>query len=69
MDDGRLHLYIPHGFRRVTWEERSAAEFTLETPQPSLRAAIDGEPAVLRSPLSLRVEPRALRVLVPPAPE
>jgi diacylglycerol kinase family enzyme len=69
MDDGLLHLYVPHGFRRVTWEERRATEFTLETPRPSLRAAIDGEPAVLRSPLTLRVQPRALRVLVPPAPE
>jgi diacylglycerol kinase family enzyme len=69
MDDGLLHLYVPHGFRRVTWDERRATEFTLETPRPSLRAAIDGEPAVLRSPLTLRVEPRALRVLVPPAPE
>jgi diacylglycerol kinase family enzyme len=69
MDDGRLHLYVPHGFRRVTWEERSATEFTIETPRPSMRAAIDGEPAVLRSPIGLRLEPRALRVLVPGPPE
>jgi diacylglycerol kinase family enzyme len=69
MDDGLLHLYVPHGFRRVTWEERSATQFTIETPRPSVRAAIDGEPAVLRAPLGLRIEPRALRVLVPAAPE
>jgi diacylglycerol kinase family enzyme len=69
MDDGLLHLYVPHGFRRVTWEERSATEFIVETPRPSVRAAIDGEPAVLRSPIGLRIEPRALRVLVPPPPE
>jgi diacylglycerol kinase family enzyme len=66
MDDGLLHLYVPHGVRRVTWQERSARELTIETPRPSMRAAIDGEPAVLRSPLWLRIEPRALRVLVPP---
>jgi diacylglycerol kinase family enzyme len=50
----------------VTWEERSATGFEIETPRPSLRAAIDGEPAVLRSPFELHIEPRALRVFVPP---
>jgi diacylglycerol kinase family enzyme len=65
MDDGRLHLYIPHGFRRVTWDERSCTELTIETASPSLRAAIDGEPARLVSPVEFRVEPKALRVLVP----
>jgi hypothetical protein len=30
-----------------------------------LRAAIDGEPAELETPLELRVEPRALRVRLP----
>jgi diacylglycerol kinase family enzyme len=69
MDDGRLHLYVPHGFRRVTWDERSHAELTIDAGRPSLRAAIDGEPARLQTPLDFRVEPRALRVLVPPAPE
>ena len=68
MDDGRLHLYVPHGFRRVTWDERSCTELTIETANPSLRAAIDGEPARLVSPVELRIEPQALRVLVPPAP-
>ena len=31
MDDGRLHLYVPHGFRRITWDERSCTELTIET--------------------------------------
>ncbi len=66
LDEGLLHLYVPHGFRRVTWDERSATSLTIETPGPSVRAAIDGEPARLVSPLEFRVEPRALRVLVPP---
>ena len=32
-------------------------------------AAIDGEPVELETPLAFRIEPRALRVLVPRAPE
>ena len=67
LDEGRLHLYVPHGFRRVTWEERSAPSFTIDAARESLRAALDGEPARLELPLELRVEPRALRVLVPPS--
>lgn len=69
MDAGRLHLYVPHGFRRVTWDDRSCTELTIETPSPSLRAAVDGEPARLVSPVEFRVEPGALRVLVPRPPE
>jgi diacylglycerol kinase family enzyme len=65
MDDGRLHLYVPHGFRRVTWDERSCTNLTIETPTASVRAAIDGEPARLPAPFSFHVEPQALRVLVP----
>ena len=66
MDEGRLHLYVPHGVRRVTWDERSCTELTIDSASASLRAAIDGEPARLETPLEFRVEPRALRVLVPP---
>jgi diacylglycerol kinase family enzyme len=65
MDGGLLHVYVPHGFRRITWEERSAREFTIDSAKASLRAAVDGEPARLETPLELRVEPAALRVLVP----
>jgi hypothetical protein len=67
LDDGLLHLYVPRGFRRMSWDERSAERLTIETPGPSVRAAIDGEPARLVSPVEFRVEPLALRVLVPPA--
>jgi diacylglycerol kinase family enzyme len=69
MDEGKLYLYVPHGFRRVTWEERSGTSFTIDAPSHSIRAAVDGEPVRLSAPLELRVEPQALRVLVPPAPE
>ena len=68
LDEGGLHLYVPHGFRRVTWDERSCTELTVDSASASLRAAIDGEPARLATPLEFRVEPRALRVLVPRTP-
>ena len=68
LDEGVLHLFIPHGLRRITWEERSATRFEIGSPLPRLRAAIDGEPVELETPLDLRIEPRALRVLVPRAP-
>ena len=69
LDEGRLHLYVPHGFRRITWEERSCTELEVGSPLPRIRAAIDGEPVELDTPLQFRIEPRALRVLVPRTPE
>jgi diacylglycerol kinase family enzyme len=69
LDEGQLHVYIPHGFRRITWEERSCTQLEIDGPQPRLRTAIDGEPVELDTPLRFRIEPLGLRVLVPPAPE
>ncbi|MGH3072554.1 MAG: diacylglycerol/lipid kinase family protein [Gaiellaceae bacterium] len=66
LDEGLLHLYVPHGIRRITWEERACAELEVGSPLPRLRAAIDGEPAELDAPVRFRIEPQALRVLVPP---
>jgi diacylglycerol kinase family enzyme len=68
LDDGRLHLYVPHGLRRVTWEERSCTELTVDSPRHVVAAAVDGEPEQLDTPLDFRIEPRALRLLVPRAP-
>jgi diacylglycerol kinase family enzyme len=65
LTDGRLHLYSAAGVLPTTWDERAGAEFEVGGP-PSLRAAIDGEPAELATPIVCRIEPRALRVLVPP---
>jgi diacylglycerol kinase family enzyme len=65
LDEGHLHLYIAHEWRPRTWEERSGIEFTIEGA-PRLQAAMDGEPAELEPPLRFSIEPRALRVLVPP---
>ncbi len=65
LDGGELHLYAAHGVIRSTWEERTAARFVLDAPTQRIRAAVDGEPVELETPLELRVEPRALRVLLP----
>jgi diacylglycerol kinase family enzyme len=62
---GRLHLYSAAGVLPGAWDERSAESFTLSGPR-TLRVAVDGEPRELRTPLRCRIEPRALRVLVPP---
>jgi diacylglycerol kinase family enzyme len=69
IDEGLLHLYIPHGFRRITWDERSCTELEIGSPLTRVRAAIDGEPAELETPLRFRIEPGALRLLLPRAPE
>jgi diacylglycerol kinase family enzyme len=68
MDEGLLHVYVPQGVRRIEWADRSSASLTIETPDASVRAAIDGEPARLGSPVQFRVDPGALRVLVPGPP-
>jgi diacylglycerol kinase family enzyme len=61
LDEGLLYLYTPggplHAAPRVVVEGNAAR-----------RAAIDGEPAALTSPVELTIEPRALRVLVPRSP-
>ena len=69
IDEGLLYLYIPHGLRRITWDERSFAELELGSPLTRVKAAIDGEPVELDTPLRFRIEPGALRLLVPRAPE
>ena len=65
LDGGVLAVYAARGLRRLHWTERTGEHFRIETGR-SLHAAVDGEPAVLESPLELRVDPRALRLLVPP---
>ena len=67
LDEGLLHLYVAHGWHPRNWEEQQATAFTVESG-PTLRAAIDGEPTELESPIRFSIEPRALRVLLPPQP-
>jgi diacylglycerol kinase family enzyme len=65
LTDGRLHLYSARGLLPTTWDEESGPTFELGGAGVR-RAAIDGEPVGLEAPLTCRIEPRALRVLVPP---
>jgi len=65
LDEGRLHLYVAHGWRPRTWEERADTDFTIESSQP-LQAAVDGEARDLSASVRFSIEPQVLRVLVPP---
>ena len=65
VDEGTLAIYAAHGLRRLRWTERKTLSVRIETSRSPARAAIDGEPVLLESPLELRVEPGALRLLVP----
>jgi len=59
LDEGQLHLYVPG-------DERAAESFLIDAAAGRLEAAVDGEPDVLETPIEFRIEPRALRLLVPP---
>jgi diacylglycerol kinase family enzyme len=61
LDEGRLHLYS----LGAEGPERTGEEFVVDAPVHELAAAVDGEPARLRTPIRFRIEPRTLRVLVP----
>jgi diacylglycerol kinase family enzyme len=69
LDDGLLHLYAAEGLLPGTWHERTAEQFTLDVAGHRVEAAIDGEAATLETPVEFRIEPGALRLLVPPASE
>jgi len=62
LDEGRLHLYVLD----AGVAERSGTQFVVDAAAGRLEAAVDGEPDVLETPIEFRIEPRALRVLVPP---
>ena len=62
LDEGRLYLYVVRG----AVEERKAETFVVGTQAGRIEAAVDGEPDLLETPIEFRIEPRALRVLVPP---
>jgi diacylglycerol kinase family enzyme len=65
VDEGVLHLYVAHGWLPNTWEDRSGRKFVVDARAGHLRAAIDGEPDALETPLRFEIEPRSLRVLLP----
>jgi diacylglycerol kinase family enzyme len=62
LDEGKLYIYCPD----AEPSERSGERFVVDAAEHRLEAAIDGEPDVLSTPVEFRIEPRALRVLVPP---
>jgi diacylglycerol kinase family enzyme len=62
LDEGLLHLYVVDG--RI--DERTGERFTVAGVPAELKAAVDGEPFTLEPPVEFTIEPRALRVLVPP---
>jgi diacylglycerol kinase family enzyme len=67
LDEGLLHVYASKGVLRAGWQELARARLTIDAPGHRLRAAVDGEPEVVRTPVELEIEPQALRMLVPPA--
>jgi diacylglycerol kinase family enzyme len=62
LDEGLLALYVVHG----GVDERRGRRFVVDARAGRLNAAVDGEPEVLETPIDFRVEPGALRLLVPP---
>ncbi len=68
IDEGRLHVYAPRGLLRSGWVERGCERLTIDAGAGRVQAAVDGEPDVLETPIEFRIEPRALRVLVPRDP-
>jgi diacylglycerol kinase family enzyme len=65
LDEGKLHAYVAEDWLPRDWHERVSDSFRIGGPSGRLRAAIDGEPVELESPVELRSEPGALHVLLP----
>jgi diacylglycerol kinase family enzyme len=65
LDAGELQLWTADGWTPRAWHERVAPSFTIEPGAAQVRAAIDGEPVVLESPIRAESLPGALRVRVP----
>jgi diacylglycerol kinase family enzyme len=61
LDEGKLHLYVAG----EDPSEQVGERFRVDASAGRLAAAVDGEPDVLQTPIEFRIEPRALRVLVP----
>jgi diacylglycerol kinase family enzyme len=65
LDEGSLHCCVAHGWLPRTWEEQSGEQFVVDARAGRMRAAVDGEPEELETPLRFEIQPRALRVLLP----
>jgi diacylglycerol kinase family enzyme len=65
LDTGELSLWTASGWLPTTWRSRTGPEFRIDVRAHRIRAAIDGEPALLDTPLEVAIRPRALRLLLP----
>lgn len=65
LDAGELTLWTAAGPLPTSWAKRTGTSFRIDTRGPRVRAAIDGEPVVLDTPLEVEILPRALRLLLP----
>jgi diacylglycerol kinase family enzyme len=65
LDAGELSLWTAAGWLPTTWEARTGTSFRIDARGTQLRAAIDGEPVVLDTPVEIEILPRALRLLLP----
>jgi diacylglycerol kinase family enzyme len=65
LDEGVLQLGVAEGWLPRTWHDRLESRLVVELETPRIRAAIDGEPATLETPLRFTSLPGALRLLVP----
>jgi diacylglycerol kinase family enzyme len=68
LDAGTLSAYLLERHQRIRLqrESRAGTSFKVRARSPRVRAAIDGEPVELDSPLQFELEPRALRVRIAP---
>jgi diacylglycerol kinase family enzyme len=66
LDEGKLHLYAAQGLLPGRWHERVGEQFRIGLPAATVATAVDGEPVEFEPPLEFELQPRALRVLVPP---
>jgi diacylglycerol kinase family enzyme len=69
LDAGELQLWAAAGWLPRAWEERIASTFRIELASRAVRAAVDGEPVLLGSPLELESLSAALRLRLPARPE
>ena len=65
LDEGLLHLYVAHGWFPGSWDDEAGERFTIDAVAGRLRAAVDGEPEELETPIRFEIQPQALRVLLP----
>jgi diacylglycerol kinase family enzyme len=69
LDEGKLYLYLAAGMLPRHWDARAVERLAIGCPAGTVSAAVDGEPKRFETPLELAIEPQALRVRLPRAPE